>query len=58
MILFTDPYHWAWIPQAKQPFSQEICDLLLPVLSDLKFVEEINDELYTLFKVSFVEENI
>lgn len=45
------PYHWAWLPQAKVPFSQNIKDLLLPSLSDLTFVEELCTELYELFKV-------
>jgi len=33
------PYHWAWLPQAKKPFSQEIKDLILPSLSDMNFVQ-------------------
>ena len=45
------PYHWAWLPQAKIPFSQEIKDQLLPLLSDLNFVEELCKELFELFKV-------
>jgi len=44
------PYHWAWLPQAKIPFSQEIKDLVLPLLSDLNFVEELCTDLYELFK--------
>ncbi|XP_058062261.1 phosphatidylinositol 4-kinase type 2-alpha [Anopheles bellator] len=44
------PYHWAWLPQAKQPFSQDIKDLILPSLSDLNFVEELCNELYELFR--------
>lgn len=44
------PYHWAWLPQAKIPFSQDIKDLILPSLSDLNFVEELCNELYELFK--------
>jgi phosphatidylinositol 4-kinase type 2 len=44
------PYHWAWLPQAKIPFSQEIKDLVLPLLSDLNFVEELCTELNELFK--------
>ncbi|XP_055541978.1 phosphatidylinositol 4-kinase type 2-alpha-like isoform X1 [Wyeomyia smithii] len=44
------PYHWAWLPQAKVPFSQDIKDLILPSLSDLNFVEELCNELYELFK--------
>lgn len=44
------PYHWAWLPQAKIPFSQHIKDLVLPLLSDLNFVEELCNDLYELFK--------
>uniref|UniRef100_A0A4Y0BIA3 Phosphatidylinositol 4-kinase type 2 n=1 Tax=Anopheles funestus TaxID=62324 RepID=A0A4Y0BIA3_ANOFN len=44
------PYHWAWLPQAKQPFSQDIKDLVLPSLSDPNFCEELCNELYELFK--------
>lgn len=46
------PFHWAWLPQAKIPFSQEIKDLVLPPLSDMNFVEEMCTELYQLFKVN------
>lgn len=44
------PYHWAWLPQAKAPFSQEIKDLVLPSLSDLNFVEDLCNDLLELFK--------
>ncbi|CAL1543163.1 unnamed protein product [Lymnaea stagnalis] len=44
------PYHWAWLPQAKVPFSQEIQDLLLGQLSDMNFVQDLCDDLYDLFK--------
>ncbi|KAG5680423.1 hypothetical protein PVAND_009931 [Polypedilum vanderplanki] len=44
------PYHWAWLPQAKVPFSQEIKDLVLPLLSDLNFVEELCNDLLELFR--------
>lgn len=48
-----DPYHWAWLPQAKIPFSAEIQELLLPYLSDMNFVQDLCDDLYDLFKVRF-----
>lgn len=35
------PYHWAWLPQAKVPFSREIRELILPPLSDMNFVQVI-----------------
>lgn len=44
------PYHWAWLPQAKVPFSEEIKQHILPKLSDMNFVEEICTELYYLFQ--------
>lgn len=44
------PYQWAWLKQAKIPFSQEIKDLILPKLSDMNFVQELCNELYNLFK--------
>ena len=47
----TDPYHWAWLPQAKQPFMPEIKSLVLTKLSDMNFVQELCIELFELFKV-------
>lgn len=44
------PYHWAWLPQAKVPFSHETKELVLPLLSDMNFVQELCDELHILFK--------
>ena len=35
------PYHWAWLPFAKTPFSDQIADHLLPMLEDDNFVEEL-----------------
>ena len=51
IIIKKDPYHWAWLQQAKQPFSQEIKDLVLTKLADMNFVQEICSELYAIFKV-------
>ncbi|VVC43144.1 Phosphatidylinositol 3-/4-kinase, catalytic domain [Cinara cedri] len=45
------PYHWAWLPQAKIPFSKDIKELVLPYLSDMNFVQDLCDDLYTLFKM-------
>ena len=50
LILILDPFHWAWLPQAKIPFSQEIKDLVLPLLSDLNFVEDLCNDLLELFR--------
>ncbi|KAH8407132.1 hypothetical protein KR222_007950 [Zaprionus bogoriensis] len=44
------PYHWAWLPQAKLPFSDDIKDQVLPQLSDMNFVEEICTDLLYLFQ--------
>ncbi|CAH0557962.1 unnamed protein product [Brassicogethes aeneus] len=44
------PYHWAWLPQAKIPFSKDTRDLVLPLLADLHFVQDLCDDLYLLFK--------
>lgn len=51
----TDPFYWAWLPQAKIPFSQEIKDLILPKISDPNFVKDLEEDLYELFKVSWGE---
>ncbi|XP_059803090.1 phosphatidylinositol 4-kinase type 2-alpha [Hypanus sabinus] len=44
------PFYWAWLPQAKIPFSQEIKDLVLPKISDPNFVKDLEEDLYDLFK--------
>ncbi|XP_020375470.2 phosphatidylinositol 4-kinase type 2-alpha [Rhincodon typus] len=44
------PFYWAWLPQAKIPFSQEIKDLVLPKISDPNFVKDLEEDLYELFK--------
>jgi len=43
------PYHWAWLPYAKIPFSQETRDLVLEKISDMNFVQDICDEMHELF---------
>lgn len=45
------PYHWAWLPWAKIPFSTETRELVLPLLSDMNFVQELCDDMYNLFQV-------
>lgn len=45
------PYHWAWLPLAKVPFSQEIKDLVLPKIRDINAQMELCDELFILFSV-------
>ncbi|XP_062927433.1 phosphatidylinositol 4-kinase type 2-alpha [Mobula hypostoma] len=44
------PFYWAWLPQAKIPFSQEIKDLVLPKISDPNFIKDLEEDLYDLFK--------
>lgn len=44
------PYHWAWLPWAKIPFSAETRELVLPPLSDMNFVQELCDDMYNLFQ--------
>ena len=43
------PYHWAWLPYAKIPFSQETKDLILDKISDMNFVQDICEDMYGLF---------
>lgn len=44
------PFHWAWLPQAKVPFSEETRNLILPYISDMNFVQDLCEDLYELFK--------
>lgn len=46
----TYPYHWAWLPYAKVPFSQRSKELVLPLLSEKNFVQDLSDDLYHMFK--------
>lgn len=45
------PFHWAWLPQAKVPFSEEIRNLILPCISDMNFVQDLCEDLHELFKM-------
>eukprot|EP00048_Salpingoeca_helianthica_P001648 m.50586 g.50586 ORF g.50586 m.50586 type:complete len:403 (-) comp11599_c0_seq1:21-1229(-) len=45
----TYPFHWAWLPLAKFPFSEETVKDLLPLLDDDDVVEDLVDQLYVLF---------
>ncbi|XP_036803981.1 phosphatidylinositol 4-kinase type 2-alpha [Oncorhynchus mykiss] len=44
------PFYWAWLSQAKVPFSQEIRELVLPKLADPNFIKDLEEDLYELFK--------
>ncbi|CAG9539273.1 unnamed protein product, partial [Cercopithifilaria johnstoni] len=46
----TYPYRWAWLPMAKNPFSEEIVDLVLPQLDDINFMFELCNDLKKLFQ--------
>ncbi|VDP37989.1 unnamed protein product [Soboliphyme baturini] len=45
------PFHWAWLKQARTPFSDETRAFILPRAEDLDFVMELCDELRKLFEV-------
>jgi len=47
----VDPFHWAWLKQAREPFSEETRAKILPHLDDVDFVLSLCDELKRLFKV-------
>ncbi|KRZ16698.1 Phosphatidylinositol 4-kinase type 2-beta [Trichinella zimbabwensis] len=44
------PFHWAWLKQAREPFSDETRRLMLPRIEDLDFVMELCDDLKKLFE--------
>ncbi|VDO06033.1 unnamed protein product [Rodentolepis nana] len=47
---FVHPFYWAWLPMAKIPFSESICEHVLPRISDAHLVNELVRDLYKLFK--------
>jgi len=51
ILVLVDPFHWAWLPQAKVPFSLETRDLVLSRISDMNFVQDLCEDLYEMFKV-------
>ena len=51
----ADPFHWAWLPLANEPFSENICLLVLEKLKSQQFVHSLVDDLRTKFSVSFRE---
>lgn len=46
----TYPFHWAWLKQAREPFSEETTKAVLPLIDDLDFVLELCDDLKRLFE--------
>lgn len=47
----TDPFGWVSLKQAKQPFSEETRNLLRNRLENINFIEELCNELKSLFQV-------
>lgn len=45
----TYPFHWAWLSQANEPFSKETVDAILPLISDMNFVQDLTESLEKLF---------
>ncbi|PIK48817.1 putative phosphatidylinositol 4-kinase type 2-beta [Apostichopus japonicus] len=50
----TYPYRWTWLPQAKEPFSEEVKQHVLPKLSDMNFVEDLCSSLKELFSILYL----
>ncbi|KNC82135.1 hypothetical protein SARC_05573 [Sphaeroforma arctica JP610] len=46
----TYPYHWAWLPQARIPFSEALVAKLMPLLIDEAFVESMIERIHLTFK--------
>ncbi|CDS41793.1 Phosphatidylinositol 4 kinase type 2 beta [Echinococcus multilocularis] len=44
------PFYWAWLPLAKIPFSDNICNHILPLITNVHFVNGLVRDLYKLFK--------
>eukprot|EP00127_Corallochytrium_limacisporum_P004227 Clim_evm172s157 gene=Clim_evmTU172s157 len=44
------PFYWAWLPQARKPFSDEIAEYLLPILTSEEKIEQLCDALFALFR--------
>ncbi|TNN17234.1 Phosphatidylinositol 4-kinase type 2-beta [Schistosoma japonicum] len=45
------PFYWAWLPMAKEPFSDSIKEAVLPLLSDMHFINSLVRDLHNLFKI-------
>nr|CAH8847580.1 unnamed protein product [Trichobilharzia regenti] len=45
------PFYWAWLPMAKEPFSDLIREAVLPLLSDVHFINGLVRDLHNLFKI-------
>lgn len=49
---FIDPFYWAWLPLAQEPFSETVCYLVLDKLKSQQFVQSLVDDLRVVFSVS------
>ena len=49
---FVDPFYWAWLPLAQEPFSEAVCYLVLDKLKSQQFVQSLVDDLRAVFSVS------
>lgn len=47
----ADPFYWAWLDQAKIPFSEQSRQKVLPLIDDPDFVRDLCMELRKLFRV-------
>ncbi|CAH8556039.1 unnamed protein product [Heterobilharzia americana] len=45
------PFYWAWLPMAKEPFSDSIKEAILPLLSDIHFINGLVHDLHNLFEI-------
>ncbi|XP_011409619.1 PREDICTED: phosphatidylinositol 4-kinase type 2-alpha-like [Amphimedon queenslandica] len=43
------PFYWAWLPLAREPFSENIKEAVLDKLKDLQFVQSMTDEIRAVF---------
>jgi hypothetical protein len=53
IFLFPDPFYWAWLEQAKIPFSEYTRQRVLPQIDDPDFVRDLCLDLRKLFSVGF-----
>uniref|UniRef100_A0A1I8BX16 Phosphatidylinositol 4-kinase type 2 n=1 Tax=Meloidogyne hapla TaxID=6305 RepID=A0A1I8BX16_MELHA len=44
------PYHWAELPIAQHPFSEEIINKILPLIDNTDFVKELGNEIKKIFE--------
>ena len=47
----SDPFYWAWLPLAQEPFSETTCYLVQDKLKSQQFVQSLVDDLRAVFSV-------